>query len=523
MSFRTNSGGMLGYPTEQMAHDDGILSEQDQKYITDFFNTFATEEPLSHMMDITHHNSTGIPFSEIPQTSMTTTTTRGFSSGNFGSSFDTNVGYSGTNGYIYQPIGSASITIPANNTNNYHHQQRHHQHHQQPTSSSSSHIHTEPNNNINRRQNSPSSPRSKQHTLRRTPSRRKSIKRATSSTTPNRGGRGKKGHHELLTEAEKKANHIASEQKRRQNIRLGFDQLVEIVPTLSQCHRKISPEIQHYIDQMFSRISGNSSSFLQGFLLGQLTIVVLVIAFIKFMLLEEASTIQKRPSPTSATLLNSQTANVPPASIILSKTSYDLKYRTPESTDWLNVLLAQVIHQYREDAKTDNLLVRFVDQALNEKVKPDFVGPIEVTKLEIGEEYPIFSNARIRPTEIMGEIDCDFNDQITIGINTQILINWPKPRIAVLPISLALSVIKFSATINLEIDTDSDSSYIVVSVLPEFTLEFDIQSLIGSRSKLEDIPKVTQIITSKLRNIFSEKFVHPNSMKIELPPLNSTI
>jgi len=54
---------------------------------------------------------------------------------------------------------------------------------------------------------------------------------------PSRGGRSKKGHHELLTEAEKKANHIASEQKRRQNIRLGFDQLVEIVPTLSQCHR----------------------------------------------------------------------------------------------------------------------------------------------------------------------------------------------------------------------------------------------------------------------------------------------
>ncbi|RHZ81115.1 hypothetical protein Glove_123g156 [Diversispora epigaea] len=289
--------------------------------------------------------------------------------------------------------------------------------------------------------------------------------------------------------------------------------------------QEISPEIQHYIDQMISRISSNSSSFLQGFLLGQLTVVVLVIAFIKFMLLEEASNIQKRPSPTNATLLNSQTANVPPASIILSKTSYDLKYHSPESTDWLNVLLAQVIHQYREDAKTDNLLVHFVDRALNENVKPDFIGTIEVTKLEIGEEYPIFSNARIRPTELMGrirgEINCDFNDQITIGINTQILINWPKSSIAVLPVSLALSVIKFSATINLEIDTTSGSSYIVVSVLPDFILEFDIQSLIGSRSKLEGIPKVTQIITSKLRNIFSEKFVYPNSMKIELPPLNS--
>lgn len=52
-----------------------------------------------------------------------------------------------------------------------------------------------------------------------------------------RTGRGKKPPHELLSEAEKKANHIASEQKRRQNIRVGFDQLVEIVPTLSQSHR----------------------------------------------------------------------------------------------------------------------------------------------------------------------------------------------------------------------------------------------------------------------------------------------
>lgn len=50
-------------------------------------------------------------------------------------------------------------------------------------------------------------------------------------------GPGKKQPHELLTDAEKKANHIASEQKRRQNIRIGFDSLVEIVPTLSECQR----------------------------------------------------------------------------------------------------------------------------------------------------------------------------------------------------------------------------------------------------------------------------------------------
>lgn len=64
---------------------------------------------------------------------------------------------------------------------------------------------------------------------------------ASSSSKPQsarpQGRRSRKAPHELLTEAEKKANHIASEQKRRQNIRLGFDQLIEIVPSLSQGNR----------------------------------------------------------------------------------------------------------------------------------------------------------------------------------------------------------------------------------------------------------------------------------------------
>lgn len=61
------------------------------------------------------------------------------------------------------------------------------------------------------------------------------------STTPyerkEKPGRARKLPHELLSEDQKKANHIASEQKRRANIRLGFDQLVDIVPGLDTYHR----------------------------------------------------------------------------------------------------------------------------------------------------------------------------------------------------------------------------------------------------------------------------------------------
>ncbi|KAI8358854.1 hypothetical protein B0O80DRAFT_376071, partial [Mortierella sp. GBAus27b] len=42
----------------------------------------------------------------------------------------------------------------------------------------------------------------------------------------------RKPYKELLTEEEKRANHIASEQKRRNTIRNGFKDMVDIIPDL---------------------------------------------------------------------------------------------------------------------------------------------------------------------------------------------------------------------------------------------------------------------------------------------------
>ncbi|CDS03880.1 hypothetical protein LRAMOSA06835 [Lichtheimia ramosa] len=78
---------------------------------------------------------------------------------------------------------------------------------------------------------------------------------ASSKSSGTRTGRGRKPPHELLSEAQKKANHIASEQKRRANIRIGFDQLVDMVPTLSHSHRSESVILQksaEYIRQLVS-------------------------------------------------------------------------------------------------------------------------------------------------------------------------------------------------------------------------------------------------------------------------------
>ncbi|KAI7849541.1 hypothetical protein BDC45DRAFT_272125 [Circinella umbellata] len=72
---------------------------------------------------------------------------------------------------------------------------------------------------------------------------------------PRRQRRARKAPHELLTEAEKKANHIASEQKRRQNIRLGFEQLIEVVPSLSQGNRSEALILQKSVEHIRHLIS----------------------------------------------------------------------------------------------------------------------------------------------------------------------------------------------------------------------------------------------------------------------------
>lgn len=78
---------------------------------------------------------------------------------------------------------------------------------------------------------------------RKTPYDRKSNS-PEEETTSGRTGRARKPAHELLSEDQKKANHIASEQKRRANIKIGFDQLVDMVPSLDGSHRSESLVLQ---------------------------------------------------------------------------------------------------------------------------------------------------------------------------------------------------------------------------------------------------------------------------------------
>ncbi|KAL1837036.1 hypothetical protein VTJ49DRAFT_4347 [Mycothermus thermophilus] len=321
-------------------------------------------------------------------------------------------------------------------------------------------------------------------------------------------------------------------------------------------------------------------SFTQGFILGQISIVLLVAAFIRFFIfgeapspevtasirarerrsrtlahkksllsLRESNARQPGPQPTLTKKKSSILRSSPPTltiGAILDKTYYKVDSHQPESLDWFNVLIAQTIAQFRSDAQHDDAILTSLTKALNGPSRPDFVDEIRVTELTLGEDFPIFSNCRIIPVDedgldlkvdkafdankatregarLQARMDVDLSDMITLAVETKLLLNFPKRLSAALPVALAVSVVRFSGTLSISFipsnPSENTPTKMTFTFLDDYRLDFSVRSLLGSRSRLQDVPKIAQLIESRLHSWFDERCVEPRFQEIALPSL----
>ncbi|KAK4199052.1 hypothetical protein QBC40DRAFT_282701 [Triangularia verruculosa] len=327
-----------------------------------------------------------------------------------------------------------------------------------------------------------------------------------------------------------------------------------------------------------------SLSFLQGLILGQLSVVLLIAAFIKFFIFGEAPSAEETASiraterrsrtlahkksllslrseatqrqgsqPPALPALNKKKSSIlrlnPPTltiGSILDKTYYKVDSHQPESLDWFNVLIAQTIAQFRSDAQHDDAILTSLSKALNGNSRPDFVDEIRVSELSLGEDFPIFSNCRIIPVDedglefgagkafdpklatregarLQARMDVDLSDMITLAVETKLLLNFPKRLSAVLPVALAVSIVRFSGTLSISFipsnPSENTPTKMTFTFLDDYRLDFSIRSLLGSRSRLQDVPKIAQLVESRLHRWFDERCVEPRFQEIELPSM----
>lgn len=205
----------------------------------------------------------------------------------------------------------------------------------------------------------------------------------------------------------------------------------------------------------------------------------------------------------------------------------------------------------------------------NPEKKPSFIDTITITDISLGEEFPIFSNCRVIAVDdpnsdggrLQALMDVDLSDDnLSIAIQTSLLMNYPKPFSAVLPVALAVSVVRFSGTLcisfvpaatppshtpspspdsnrhqegqnsqhrneadaNGTTDDNDDTkgtpkTNLAFSFLPDYRLDLSVRSLIGSRSRLQDLPKVAQLVEARVQAWFEERVVEPRVQVVGLP------
>lgn len=345
----------------------------------------------------------------------------------------------------------------------------------------------------------------------------------------------------------------------------------------------------------------NSASFARGLIVGQLSVILVIGIFIKFFVFQDASNIPtlKSANDASGVLARKDTAKKDGSredsddyqnennqsrkiNSILEKTYYDVNNHAPESLDWFNVLIAQTISQVRTEALISDNIFHSLNDYLSKLNFPDYLDDVRITEIDIGDDYPILSNCRIKQSKdnagrLEAKIDVDLSDTITLGIETRLLINHPRPRIAALPVQLSVTLVRFSGCLSVSLINPNDQEFlnldksvvmsensvksgttgdntlngdttntmsngttdnsnsadtkpkdiknkesgtaIMFSFSPDYRLEFTIKSLIGSRAKLQDVPKISSLIESKLKYWFLERCVEPRFQIVRIPSL----
>jgi len=268
-----------------------------------------------------------------------------------------------------------------------------------------------------------------------------------------------------------------------------------------------------------------SKEFLKGFLFGQLIIFALLVTLVRIFFLRGSGSTRKAIKVKKRFEVKTETKKKLNLvyDTVLNKLEYDLYTHPSESCDWINVLIAVFIESYRRDTAFKQNIVNKINNFFSDtQSKYQFIAPIILTEFTLGDEYPQISKAQIRQGEHNGmttEFFLKYDDNITLGVDTNIMINWPKPCIAALPVSISISVLHFSGKIMTEYVSplDSNNKYILFSINDDYQLELDVKTLLGYRTKIKDPEKITNIIINVIDNYFKNELVYPNYKRFDIP------
>ncbi|KAJ1923167.1 ERMES complex subunit mmm1 [Tieghemiomyces parasiticus] len=219
-------------------------------------------------------------------------------------------------------------------------------------------------------------------------------------------------------------------------------------------------------------------------------------------------------------------AQLPPIRHLFDRVGCDFAHTRTESCEWVNLFVAQLLARYRASPAIQHHWVHRLTRWINAPdVRPSMLGHVTLHTFHLGSSLPIVKSVKVVPlvaeNALQWHLNVDLADQLTVGIDTKVLLNWPKASLAALPVSLSVTLARFTGTVTLEFLPDNPLA-VAVSVLPGYELEWDVQSLLGHRAKVQNLPKIKELIVEQIRAEFTRHLVAPAFQAVPLPTFASS-
>ncbi|KAJ1970356.1 ERMES complex subunit mmm1 [Dimargaris xerosporica] len=227
---------------------------------------------------------------------------------------------------------------------------------------------------------------------------------------------------------------------------------------------------------------------------------------------------------TASAACNDALATAAPLDVrqLFAQLGCDCNEATVEPCQWVNLLIAYVLTKYRANLDLQRQWQQRLMRWINDpSVRPSFLADVVLTTLDLGTQLPTLHQIKVVPSLAFNSTQWHFamshRDILSLGIDTKIVVNWPKPSLAALPVSLLVSVVQFNGTITIELLQHHATPSVAIAVLPDYTLELDVQSLLGHRAKVPNLPKVRELIISRIQAAFRRHVVAPAFQVVDLP------
>ncbi|KAF8898572.1 maintenance of mitochondrial morphology protein 1 [Infundibulicybe gibba] len=262
-------------------------------------------------------------------------------------------------------------------------------------------------------------------------------------------------------------------------------------------------------------------TFTQGLVLGQLSILAVLVLILKYLFLDSTQ------YPFETSTYHPQVGS--DHSLHQRQAMSHVDEGDVESAEWFNGLLRQVIEIYRSRLRDDlpgfegdEIARKRIEDFANKVRPPGFLDYVKIHSVNLGTSAPRLFNARInhKSTQLIPETEFDVSyvDTISLSLSTSYLFNYPMPSFARLPVSLSISLSKFRSSIQLTPPTSNSAAPVLtITIPPDFTLDLTTTSLMGSRAKLANVPKLHELIQHQVRRIFAARA----TWKVVLPGLAS--